>query len=74
MREYITRGAPGIEEVGAYMTEVEKVGGQMISITTEGREKYPADLEPHTTYRIWAMIPEGSHDQVNGIFDDIMGD
>lgn len=74
MREYITRRAPDIEEVAAYMTAVEKVGGQMISITTEGREKYPTALEPHTTYRIWAMIPQGSHDRVDGIFYDIMGD
>jgi hypothetical protein len=73
MREYITRRAPDIEEVAAYMTAVEEVGGQMISITTEGTAKYAEALLPHTTYRIWAMIPAGSHDMVDLSFSQIMG-
>ena len=72
MRQYITRRAPDLEEVAAYMTAVEEVGGQMVSITTEGQEQYPTALMPHTTYRIWAMIPEGTHDRVDSIADRII--
>ena len=71
-RTYITRRAPDIEEVAAYMTAVEEVGGEMVSITSEGAEQYPTALMPHTTYRIWAMIPEGTHDQVDDIADKIL--
>jgi len=71
-RQYITRRAPDIEEVAAYMTAVEEVGGEMVSITTEGMEKYPTALMPHTTYRIWAMIPEGTHDEVDRISNKIL--
>lgn len=72
MRQYITRRAPDIEEVAAYMTAVEEVGGEMVSITTEGTSQYQTALMPHTNYRIWAMIPEGTHDRVDQIADKIL--
>jgi hypothetical protein len=72
-REYITRRAPDLEEVAAYMTAVEEVGGQMVSITTEGTSQYPTALMPHTNYRIWAFIPQGTHDRVDNIADKILG-
>lgn len=68
-RAWVTRSAPDIEEVSAYMTAVEELGGEMVSITPEGSHQYPTALMPHTTYRIWAYIPEGSHDKMDKIFD-----
>lgn len=73
-REYITRSAPDLEEVAAYMTAVEEVGGEMVAITPEGSHKYQTALMPHTTYRIWAYIPTGEHDRVDRIFSREVGD
>ena len=72
MREYMTRRAPDIEEVAAYMTAVEEIGGEMVSITTEGTEKYETALMPHTTYRIWALVPRGKIDEVDKRYSFLM--